>query len=74
MYISDIELYFETFGTPSEDIEIIPGVYVLCEDAEFFISQTLNCLKAHPLNNAYKPYYLHLLNYFKAAKKINDNK
>ena len=71
MHIDEIELYFSVFGFPNEDVEIFQGVYVLCVNAEFFVQSTLQCLRAHPLNKRFMPYYEHLLKYYQIAKQLN---
>ena len=71
MNINDIELYFETFDYANEDIEIMPGVYVLCESAEKFVTNTLQCLKSHPGNKNYMPYWEMLLKYYTECRKLS---
>jgi len=68
MNINELELYFETFGYGDEDIEIMPGVYVLCIHAEKFVTNVIATLRKHPGNQNYRPYYDLLLNYYKIIK------
>lgn len=70
MLIDEIELYFETFGYPDEDIEILPGHFVLCENAEHFVNSNLLCLRSHPGNKRYMPYFDHLNRYYQKAKEL----
>lgn len=69
MNINDIEIYFETFGVSNEDIEVIPGVYVLCENAEHFVISTIQCLRSHPGNKNYISYWEMLLKYYEKVKE-----
>lgn len=70
--INELELYFESFGYPSEDLEVISGVYVLCENAEYFVSQTLVCLRSHPGNQRYRSHYDMLVKYYELARALNN--
>jgi len=68
MQIDEIEMYFETFGYPDEDVEIFQGHYILCESAELFVTNTLRCLKSHKGNKRFMPYFMHLLKYYNICK------
>jgi hypothetical protein len=70
MTVDELELYFETFGYPNEDIEILPGQYVLCANAKFFVESTILTLRTHSGNKRYKPYYDRLVLYYKKCKLI----
>lgn len=68
MQIDEIEMYFETFGYPNEDVEIFQGRYVLCESAELFVTSNIICLKSHTGNKTFMPYFLDLLQYYNICK------
>ena len=68
--IDAIQKYFESNKYPNQDIELRPGMYVLCIDAEKFVSSMIKILKAHPMNDGYMAYYEHLLNYYNKAKNL----
>lgn len=71
MQIDEIEMYFETFGFPNEDIEILPGHYVLCENAELFVNKNIACLRSHPGNKRYMSYFDHLNKYYEICRTLN---
>ena len=71
--IDEIEMYFETFGYPNEDIEIMQGMYVLCHNAEFFVTNILRLLREHPGDKKYMADYLRLEKYYKIVI-VNKNK
>jgi hypothetical protein len=70
MIIDEIEMYFDVFGYPNEDIEILPGQFVLVENAEYFVQSSLLTLRTHPGNKRYMPYFERLNIYYKLANLI----
>lgn len=61
-----LENYFKQNGYLGKGIQIRRGMFVPCVEVEFFVTQTINCLKAHKGNSLYMPYYNHLLAYCNA--------
>ena len=68
--INEIEIYFQTYGVLDEDIEIRHGMFVLCQDADFFVESSIECLTNHPGSKRHRPYYFHLLNYYNEVRRI----
>jgi len=69
--INELELYFEAFGTANEDIEIMPGVYVLAIYGEKFTTSTIATLRANKGNQNYRCYYEMLVLYYKKCYELN---
>jgi len=68
MNIDIIELYFQTFGYANEDIETLPGHFILVENSEYFVTSSLKCLRAHSGNKRFMPYYDELVLYYNKVK------
>jgi hypothetical protein len=66
--VDQIEAYFNATGIPGFDVEITKGIHVPKENAELFVINSIRSLKSHPKQQAYMPYYLHLLNYTKKVQ------
>ena len=68
MTLNEIELYFETFGHPENDTELMPGVTIKAGDGEKFVTDTIITLRAHSGDKNYMPYYNMLLKYFNKVR------
>lgn len=68
--IDEIERHFQTFGHPSEPIEIRPGMTVI--NGEKFVNSILTLLQNNPgKTKAYGMYYDNLLKYYQIIKWNN---
>ena len=67
--VNELELYFETFGTSSSDLEIMQGVYILTEDSEKFVISIIYTLRNHRGNQSYRTYYDMLVKYYELCKQ-----